>query len=213
MIKTFTISILACCLSTMATAQNYSLNELRGWPHIEAEGDLDKDGVSDLVIIAHPDNGQNVASAGEDDAESASVPVLSIFKGQRGAAYGLWRQYKAALPPEPGETQSIDYSLEITDRFTLKISFSYFFSAGSWWTPSYTYVYRYQNGDFYLIGEDSKGYARNTGKAEEDSYNYLTHKKQHLEYNMFDEGVKPREKWSNIPRKPLKKLGSFQMGD
>ena len=101
--------------------------------------------------------------------------------------------------------------MDVTPKGVLEISLSMFRSAGSYGAGKNTYKFRYQNGDFYLIGLDEDYYMRNTGEAQTDSYNYLTGKHQHVTFNMFDDSVKKRETWRNIPRKPLRKLGSWEM--
>ena len=198
-----------CGILTME-AQNYSLSELRAWPSTEAVGDLDKDGVKDLVIIATPDFKENFI-VDDGDTLDANVPILAIFKGKKDGSFAPWRQYDEALPPKPGFFQSIDFTLDINDRGVLTVGLDYFSSAGSWASTNCSFVYRFQNGDFYLIGEDNNSYMRNSGEADNYSYNYLTHKKQHVKFNVFNDKVKPRETWSNLPRKPLKRLGSFVM--
>jgi hypothetical protein len=46
-----------------------------------------------------------------------------------------------------------------------------------------------------------------TGEANTVSNNYLTHKRQVVKENVFDETVKPKETWTSIPKKPLSRLG------
>ena len=198
-----------CGILTME-AQTYSPSELRAWSSTEAVGDLDKDGVKDLVIIATPDFKENFI-VDDGDTLDANVSILAIFKGKKDGSFAPWRQYDEALPPKPGFFQSIDFTLDINDRGVLTVGLDYFSSAGSWASTNCSFVYRFQNGDFYLIGEDNNSYMRNSGEADNYSYNYLTHKKQHVKFNVFNDKVKPRETWSNLPRKPLKRLGSFVM--
>lgn len=211
--KYIALIFIACWCSVHHTvAQTYSLSQLRAWSSTEAVGDLDKDGINDLVIIATPDFKENFIVE-DGDTIDANVPILAVFKGKKDGSYAPWRQYDNALPPKPGVFVIIYFSLDINDRGVLKVGLEYFASAGSYGSSNISYVYRFQNGDFYLIGEDNNSFMRNTGEAETYSYNYLTHKRQIVRYNMFDDKVKPRETWSNIPKKPLKKLGSFIMGD
>ena len=58
-----------------------------------------------------------------------------------------------------------------------------------------------------MIGKDYGSFSRYSGEAEKVSENYLTHKKQTITYNMFEEGEE-KEKWTTIPSKPLEKLGA-----
>ena len=58
-----------------------------------------------------------------------------------------------------------------------------------------------------MIGFDTDSFARNTGEGEKVSYNFLTNKCQRTKYNVFDDKVKPVERWSKFPARPLKRLG------
>ena len=173
------------------------LDTLRSHLCTEAEGDFNKDGISDLAIIAKLDEEGN--------------HVLGIYFGHQGGGYTCFRQYGDILPVVDSPDVILDCLMDVTPKGVLEISLSMFRSAGSYGAGKNTYKFRYQNGDFYLIGLDEDYYMRNTGEAQTDSYNYLTGKHQHVTFNMFDDSVKKRETWRNIPRKPLRKLGSWEM--
>ena len=155
---------------------------------IKAEGDLNKDGLSDLVVYAQP--------------------VLAIYFATPSGGYELWKQYNDVLPiDEEGDYLYIEIDLSVTDRGTLKIDVGSFASAGTSYNSQNNYTFRFQNGDFYKIGEEQHSMSRMTGNAETVSYNYLTHKCQRVKENVFDDTIMPKETWTSIPRKPLKKLG------
>jgi hypothetical protein len=78
---------------------------------------------------------------------------------------------------------------------------------GGYGTTQTTCTYRFQNGDFYLIGKDVMEASRNIGNRTVVSENYLTWKRQVVTDNLFDESVEPTERWSNLPRTRLHKLG------
>ena len=179
-----------------------------GWHVTQAQGDLNKDGIADLAMIVIPNDEDQMEV--REDSVVFNAPILAIYTGTREGGYSLMKIYDDDIMEAPdNEGVSIDHSIEITDRGVLKISVSYFFSMGSWSVPSATFLFRLQNGDFYLIGKDTDVFARNTGKAEKVSYNYLTRKCQRITYNAMDDSVKPKEKWSNLPKKPLQRLGTF----
>jgi len=192
--------------------KGFSLEEIvpQGWTSTEATGDLNKDGISDLVVIALPDNEENLIRREDGYVYNLNQPVLAVYFGKAGEGFVCWRQYPKMLLPQPDEFLSYNYSLEITPRGTLIISVEVFASAGGWASSNYSSTYRYQKGDFFLIGQDEDSYARNTGKGEKVSRNYLTHKCQRVKYNVFDEKKKPVESWSKIPAAPLKKLGDVE---
>lgn len=51
-----------------------------------------------------------------------------------------------------------------------------------------------------------------SGEAEEVSENYLTWKRQVKTFNMFkDKTGKERETWTKLRRRPLQRLGEFEL--
>ena len=115
------------------------------------------------------------------------------------------------LPNMENEYETIEREVKITPRNTLIINLSFFYSAGGYSNVSNSYTFRMQQGDFYLIGEDVCELSRLTGDMRTESFNYLTHKKQTLEENAFDEKVKAKETWQNIAKEPLKRLGETEL--
>ena len=82
----------------------------------------------------------------------------------------------------------------------LKIVFYYFMTAGSWWTSSEVYIFRFQNNVFELIGYESDTYLRNSGEEEGVSINFSTNKvKSTTGGNVFEEKEnKPKDEWTNV---------------
>lgn len=160
----------------------------QGMDFVKAEGDLNKDGLSDLVVFADP--------------------VLAIYFATPSGGYELWKRYDDILPNDKeNDDLMIDIELSITDRGALKIEVGYFASAGTSYVTNNNYTYRFQNGDFYKIGEEQHSMSRMTGDDKTVSTNYLTHKRQVVIENAFDERIKPKETWTSIPKKPLRRLG------
>ena len=178
-----------------------------GWLHEETQGDLNKDGIQDLVVLATPDDEENLLRRDDGYVYNFNQPILAIYFGTSQGQLQLWKQYDNVIPADESENCSHDIVLGITSRGTLRIAIGLFCSAGSYGTSTDTYTYRYQNGDFYLIGMDSEELQRNTGKCIIISENYLTWKRQVTTSNAFDENVPTTEKWSKLTKKPLEKLG------
>lgn len=219
LMKVLSIIVTAWILTIAANAQGLkvagtSAKDIvpEGWTLDEASGDLNKDGIYDLVIIATPDFKENTKTRDDGYVYNFNQPILAIYWGQEDGTYKRYKQYDDILPHREDEYFNVDSSPTITDRGVLKIYIETFASAGSWTNESPTFFFRYQNGDFHLIGYKTESLTRNTGQAETHSYNYLTHKKQVVVFNAFDDNVPTREKWSRIPATPLKKLGSFNLG-
>ena len=192
---------------------NLPISKLKGWTHQEVTGDLNKDGVSDLVVMATPNFPEFIEKREDGYEYNYNQPVLAIFFGGKDGNFQCFKQYENVIPRRTDPYNMIDCDVQVTPKGVLQIGVEYFSSMGSWGTSNSSYKFRYQDGDFFLIGQDSQSYMRNTGEAENVSFNYLTGKKQLVTFNMFDEKVKKKEKWSRLPKKPLRKLGAWMLED
>ena len=109
------------------------------------------------------------------------------------------------IPAREDEFLSITPSLDINKKGALEISLEFFATAGSWTQPTTTHVFRYQNGDFKLIGRDVFEYERNTGKTVETSDNYLTRRRTVITSRI--DSKKSTTKRSRLRKASLKSLG------
>ena len=184
----------------------------QGWQSTYAEGDLNKDGIADLVLVATPNFPENQKKRDDGYVYDFNQPILAIYWGLADGTFRLYKQYPEILPVNEDEFGSIDFSLNITNKGVLQLYVEGFFSVGSCNTPKHTYVYRYQNDDFYLIGEETREFSRTTGEDVSVSTNYLTHKTLKTISNGFDDSVRPRSAWSNLPHTPLRRLGEDETG-
>ena len=215
-----TILMLSFCLFTHAqqalrqTGKDVEGIVPTGWEESHAVGDLNKDGIADMVIAATPDYKEHIIIRESDGYQyNLNQPILGIYWGQPDGTFSQWKTYDNVLPARPDEYLSITNSLNITDRGVLTIDVETFSSMGGWGAGNVTYLFRYQNGDFYLIGKDENYIARNTGEVNIDSYNYLTSRHQKITYNEFDKNVKRKEKWDKLPKESLQRLGSFELNE
>lgn len=182
-----------------------------GWLHQESQGDLNKDGIADLVVIATPDYEENLKRRDDGYVYNFNQPILAIYFGDAQGQFRQWRQYDNVIPADDNEYCRHEIALTVTERGTLRISVGVWCSAGSYGTSTDTYIYRFQKGDFYLIGMDTEEMMRNTGENKIVSENYLTWKRQVTTSNAFDENAKSTEKWSRLPKKALEKLGAREL--
>ena len=205
-----TMILCLCAISISAQAlkqQGASAEQIvpEGWEHEEALGDLNKDGVKDLVVLAKPNFKENMQTRDDGYEYNFNPYILAIYFGQAEGDFKQWKQYENLFEPD-SEWTTNDVDVEITERGTLNISTSFFASAGSYGTNQTKYTFRFQNGDFYLIGKESTDMMRNTGEMTTVSENYLTWKRQTIKDNAFEDVVK-KETWSKLTKEPLKKLG------
>ena len=179
----------------------------KGGEHTEATGDLNKDGIADLVVVATPDFKENTKTRDDGYVYNFNQPLLAVYFGTAEGKMQLWRQYDQVIPARQDEYVSIDASLTVTEKGVLRISLETFASMGGWGTENSNFSYRYQNGDFNLIGKEYQSMSRNTGEMETTSENYLTWRRQVVKENAFDDNIPKKEKWTKLPKKPLEKLG------
>ena len=209
-----TLILSACALGMNAQAlkqQGTTVEQIvpEGWEHEEAQGDLNKDGIKDLVVLAKPNFKENMQTRDDGYEYNFNNYLLAIYFGQAEGGFQLWKQYDTLFLPDD-EYTSVDVDIEITERGTLKIDTSAFASAGSWANDLVSYTYRYQDGDFYQIGKETTTLIRNTGEMTTVSENYLTWKQQTIKDNAFEDVVK-KETWSKLPKQPLEKLGAHEL--
>ena len=172
------------------------------------QGDLNKDGIQDLVICATPRNPENMMVRDDGYEYNFNEPVLAIYFGKGDETYSLFKEYPNTIPGAEDEFSFVTVTPEINEEGVLKFDVEVFYSAGSSQTGQNSYLYRFQDDDFYLIGSETGSFSRYSGEAEEVSNNYLTKKQKTTTSNVFDDKVKPTETWSDLPDEPLEKLGA-----
>ena len=214
--KAYLISIILCLCAIGMQAQSLkkqgtSVEQMvpEGWEHKEATGDLNKDGIKDLVVLAKPNFKEKMKTRDDGYEYNFNPYILAIYFGQADGNHQQWKQYEELFPADD-EWISVDVDIEVTERGTLNISTGTFASGGSYGTNQTKYTYRFQNGDFYLIGRESTDMMRNTGEMTTISENYLTWKRQTIKDNAFEESMK-KETWSKLTKKPLEKLGENEL--
>ncbi len=180
-----------------------------GWESIFKTGDLNADGIADLVLIATPCNMEKMKTRDDGYVYNFNEPILAIYWGDKNGNFKLFKQYDDVIPEREDEFISITPALDIDKNGTLKIVLEFFATAGSYTTPTTTHVFRYQKGDFFLIGKDVVELERTTGKTVTTSDNYLTRKRTVITERPKRKAITKR---SRLPKAALKPLG-FDLDD
>jgi hypothetical protein len=178
-----------------------------GWAlESQVSGDLNRDGIADLVLVLHEQNPANVVThdiMGESPLDTNPRILAVAFGGQAGG-YVLELENHTLIPRR--EVPAHDDPLADGDlaikRGTLRVTMGFFASAGSWSTSKTTYTFRHQNGRFELIGFDRDETRRNTGETSVTSINYSTGKAKLTSGHMESDEKKVR--WKTLAsRQPI----------
>ena len=176
----------------------------KGWKKIlTTNGDLNKDKLEDTVIVIEKEDKENIKKNdgfGPEELNLNPRILLVLFKQKDGTYILASKNDKGFIKSEgnddnPALMDTLDDI--IIKNNVLKIVFNYFMSAGSWWTSTNVYIFRFQNNVFELIGYESNAYMRNTGEEEGTSINFSTNKaKITTGGNIFEEKENnPKDEW------------------
>ena len=170
------------------------------------EGDLDKDGRDDAVMVLRMQAPGNIIAndgLGPDRFDTNPRLLVVLIAGQGGYRLALQDH---ALIPRPDNPVMDDY-LDGDDAVTVRrgaftVGLRSWASAGSWYTSSTTFTFRLQDGCFRLIGYDQTWLHRATGETGSTSLNFAARK------GVFEQGTMESDaplatKTVSIARRPL----------
>ena len=181
-----------------------------GWDIQSATGDLNKDGIEDFVLIVRSNDPAHIKTRDDGFQYNFNPLFLAVYFGSPSGVYKRFKVWHDTVSGRVDEYTDITNELSITPKGAIDISVSSWSSMGTAATGGSTYRYRFQSGDFYLIGEESSWLNRMTGEGESTSINYLTGQKEITTGNMMEEKDLKTKK-VKIKKEPLRLLGSFQM--
>ena len=179
----------------------------KGWKKIlTTNGDLNKDKLEDTVIVIEKEDKKNIKKNdgfGPEELNLNPRILLVLFKQKDGTYILASKNDKGFIKSEGNDNNpALMDTLDdiIIKNNVLKIVFNYFMSAGSWWTSTNVYIFRFQNNVFELIGYESNAYMRNTGEEEGTSINFSTNKaKITTGGNIFEEKENnPKDEWRDL---------------
>lgn len=199
--------------SVPAQAQTKAGLVPKGWIiETESAGDLNGDGVPDLMLVLHMTDPRNVVKnegLGPDELDTNPRMLVVAFTDKVTKKYSVVVSNRTLIPRHVIPTMDDPLSgAEIVNK-TVRVSLGLWMSAGSWYTSKRTLVFRYQDGCFSLIGYDEYVAKRNTGETTSVSINYLTKKAKTSTGNFEND----REKVSWKPVKVSKLLCLDAVGD
>lgn len=179
-----------------------------GWTILDStKGDLNKDAIDDAVIILQHKDSVTLINTEGDSIRTQPRILLILFKNAFSEVYELTEQSNSFILKHDNPSMDDPYkSLSINKR-VLEITFNIFFNMGSWYVTNASYKFRYQQGQFVLIGADNSSFHRASHDYENYSYNFLT-KKRFLTKGNDIKGTK-KTTWKPLKITTLKTLKAF----
>lgn len=174
-------------------------------------GDLNRDGVSDLVFVVQDTDKRNLelSEGPGTDTVDLNPRILGIYFGSSSGNYTKQVQANEfiLLRDSPAMDEPLD-GIHITGKGVLQIDFRLWYSVGSWTMSSHTYRFRFRNNRFELIGYDANETHRATGETIEHSINFASRKMSITKGNVSEE--KPRSvEWKALALDALKTIESL----
>lgn len=166
-------------------------------------GDLNNDGVLDLVLIIQLKDSVTISISTQDTVDTVITQpriLLLLFRVGESENYRLVLQQNSFIP-----LHDFPFIEDPLDRTTIKNSvinfnFHFFYTSGSWVISNYTYRFRYQQGQFVLIGAEEMIVNRSTGEIGTCSINFLNGKM----YRVIGKNISGRNEhlkcaWKKMP--------------
>ncbi|HYF30521.1 MAG TPA: hypothetical protein VD993_05345 [Chitinophagaceae bacterium] len=172
-----------------------------------ATGDLNKDKLKDAAMVLEYRDSIQIVKATKDTVITQPRMLLIVFKDSTDEYYYVAEQSQSFIQNHDNPIMSDPFEGIYINKGILQIDFSFFASMGSWYMSGTSYKFRYQQGEFVLIGADKHSIHRGSLDYEEYSYNFLTKKRSLTKGNEGDSKKKTTWKTLNIPvLKTLKTL-------
>ena len=173
---------------TAATCSGFTPNN---WTVMAtAEGDLNKDGKPDCVLVLKGKDRRFVyKNNGLGSEEFDTNPrILAVAFADVKGGFRLHVQNNSFIVMSDSPTMTEPFQDVSIRRGVLTFIFEEFYSAGSWSMSNRTYKFRFQNGEMTLIGVDKTSVQRSTGDIETRSYNLSTQRMTIEVGNISDDG-------------------------
>ena len=172
----------------------------KGWAvEMESRGDLNGDGVPDLMLVLHMTNPGNVVKndgLGSSELDTNPRMLVAAFADKGTTRYSLALANHTLIPRHTNPLMDDPLEDVAIVKGTVQVSLGFWMSAGSWYTSQTRLTFRYQDGCFKLIGYDSTETKRNSGETSTVSLNYLTKKAKVTKGNI--ENDRGKVSWKTI---------------
>lgn len=183
----------------------------KGWKIREnVKGDLNKDGINDVALVIQKTDTALIKKMATYSKDTNPRNLIVLFGTEKANCFELILRNSTFILASDRDDMDDPFESIYIDNGTLKLNFLEFYTVGNWMFGHFNYTWRFQDGEFKLIGADISRHHRADGDAKEVSANFSTKKYSVTTYNMFDESVKEEEVWKTLDLKELKTFQTFK---
>ncbi len=177
-----------------------------GWTlESNATGDLNQDGVPDIVMVLHQSDPQNIiAHTGMGETPFNSNPRILAVAFGAGGKFTLALENHALIRrrEDPVLADVLDENGGVSiDRGSVVVALYLFASAGGWDMGNRTFRFRYRKDRWELIGFDNETVNRGSGAVTSTGINYLTSRIEVGTGTIENDETKTTRK--KLPKRPL----------
>jgi len=180
----------------------------QGWRiDTQTEGDLNGDGLPDLLLVLQQDDPANVLANDPDSlgvrALDTNPRILAVAFAREKGGYELSLENHDLIPRY--ETPTIDdpfSQAEIIDG-AIRVGLHFWANAGSWYTDDTTFIFRYRDNAFRLAGYEEYTTKRNTGETWDVKIDYLAGKAEITLGNFSDDESEDKTYQKPLSPSPL----------
>lgn len=186
-----------------------------GWRILSTDtGDINQDGITDLVLAIQDTDISNFElneGLGRDTI-NLNPRILGIYFGNKNGGFTKKLQSNEFIILQDAPTMDEPFDgVEILTNGVIKISFHFWFSAGSWTMSEHTYNFCFQNDRFELIKYSSSEMHRGTGETVDCNVDFLTHQIHIITMTVDDNNVSTETEENKVfeleTLKSIKSLG------
>jgi hypothetical protein len=181
-----------------------------GWvTEVGSEGDLNGDKRPDLLLVLKQNDPSFILSNEPDSPGTAEVDanprVVVVAFARKAGGYDLVLENREFIPrhEDPTIDDPFGYA-EIADG-AFKIGLHYWANAGSWYTSSRAFVFKYQEKAFRLVALTDYTTKRNTGQSWDLSLDYAKRRATMVAGSPSNDHIEEKKLQKALPReKPLR---------
>jgi hypothetical protein len=180
-----------------------------GWvAEASSKGDLNGDKRPDLLLVLKQNDPSFILSNEPDSPGISEVDanprVLVIAFARKAGGYDLVRENRDFIPRYQDPTIEDPFGYAEIANGAFKVGLHYWANAGSWYTSSRTFVFKYQEKAFRLVALTDYTTKRNTGQSWDLSLDYVKRRAIMVAGNFSNDDGKDKKLQRALPReKPL----------